>query len=94
MPIIERLKQINSPYKESQYGKPIVTYDDWTIYLSENNSLILLDLENNQVVEVECIGYHNSDVIVIASELENKSNYCGEFDDFTGCGYFIIKEDK
>lgn len=88
--IIERLRAIETPYRKSKLGKPIVSYDEWIIYLAEDGTLKVKDFETNTIDEVECFSYYDYDDDTQDEDttLESKSDYCGEFDDCTGFGYF------
>lgn len=101
--ILQRLRQVISPYRSKFIDKrPIITYDKWTIYLTDDGHCIYLDEDSNETIEVECFTYGEYDSNFNIKnmnkkqicECEKESDCCGEFDDMSGYGYFKIKEDK
>jgi hypothetical protein len=81
----------------------IVTYDDWRIYRDRTtNKLYVVDLCDVKKIikEVVCTAFVDYDKnykprvngkIVKDYDLDSKypNNYCGEFDDMIGYGYFV-----
>ena len=84
----------------------VVTYDDWRIYRDRTtNKLYVVNLYDDEKIikEVVCTAFIDYDKnyrprvngkIVRESDLHSKypNDYCGEFDDMTGYGYFVEVE--
>ena len=84
----------------------VVSYDDWQIYRDRTTNKLYVvtpDDDENIIREVICVGYLDYDKNynprlhgrrVKNSELDNQfpNDYCGEFDDMTGYGYFVKVE--
>ena len=80
----------------------VVRYDAWTIYRDiTNNKLYAIDMDGD-IEEVECIYYinydgkfrprvHNKIIPDEALDCYYPNDYCGEFDDCSGYGYFCTK---
>ena len=81
----------------------VVTYDDWSIYRDVTTNKLYavnLDDDENIIKEVVCTAFINYDKnyrpringrIVKDCDLDSKypNDYCGEFDDMSGYGYFV-----
>ena len=81
----------------------VVTYDEWAIYRDRTtNKLYAVNLEDDEniIKEVVCTAFIDYDKnykprvngkIVKERELYSKypNDYCGEFDDMSGYGYFV-----
>ena len=81
----------------------VVTYDDWRIYRDKTtNKLYVINLYDDKKIikEVICTAFIDYDKnykprvggrIVKDCDLDSKypNDYCGEFDDMTGYGYFV-----
>lgn len=81
----------------------VVTYDDWRIYRDRTtNKLYVINLYDDEknIKEVICTAFIDYDKnykpringkIVRERDLDSKypNDYCGEFDDMTGYGYFV-----
>lgn len=80
----------------------VVRYDEWTIWRDiTDNKLYAIDMDGD-IEEVECVYYINYDSkfkprvnnrIVPEGALDcyYPNDYCGEFDDCSGYGYFCTK---
>ena len=84
----------------------VVTYDDWRIYRDRTtNKLYVVNLYDDEkaIKEVVCTAFVDYDKnyrpringkIVKDCDLDSKypNDYCGEFDDMSGYGYFVEVE--
>lgn len=81
----------------------VVTYDDWQIYRDRTtNKLYVVNLDNDEemIKEVVCTAFIDygknykprvNGKIIKEEDLISQypNNYCGEFDDMSGYGYFV-----